>query len=578
MKNYNVLHCHTDLSNGTTIIDSVSKYTQYVDRAKELGMHAIAFTEHGNMFSWFDKKTYCEKNGIKYIHAVEMYFTASLDDKVRDNYHVCLYARNTEGFKELNKLVSSGYSRDDNHFYYVPRISFEQLKNTSDNIIITTACIGGGFKKSSTIQNEYIEFLSKNRHRCFLEVQHHLIDEQKEYNNYIRHLSQQYGVELIVATDTHALNKLHAECRLMLQATHSDKGLYIENEDGWDLTFKTFDELKSLFAEQGVLTEDEFYKAISNTHKLADMIEEYDIDLSYKYPKLHENSLNVLTNKIKDGIIKKGIDKLPNYNEYLERIDVELEAYIHNNAVDYLLLDEDLKSKANAENMFAGCSRGSVSGSIIAYLIGITDMNSIKHGLNFERFMNSSRVSLADIDTDWSPKDRDRVKDLLYNNDQYFCAEIITFNTVKTKGAIRSMGRALGIELSVINEICKAIDAEQSLEKYQEEYQKLFEYAKTIEDVVMSVGVHPCGTVVSPIPLDENVGLVSIKTCDKPVAMISSNEVNDMFFVKLDVLGLDNMELINRTCELVGIERLTPDNVPDDEDVWRAMRDNTLGM
>lgn len=396
MDNYNILHCHTDLSNGTTIIDSVSKYQQYVDRAKELNMNAIAFTEHGNMFSWFDKKTYCEQNGIKYIHAVEMYFTATLNEKVRDNYHVCLYAKNDEGFKELNKLVSSGYNRDDNHFYYVPRISFEELQNTSDNIIISTACLGGGFKKSSQLQEEYIQFLSKNNHRCFLEIQHHLIDEQIDYNNYMKYLSNKYNVPLIIATDTHALNEIHAESRLILQNAESSVGLYIDNEDGWDLTFKTFSELKEMFEKQGVLNDNEFYNAIENTHKIADMIEGYNIDLSYKYPKLYNNSLDILKQKINEGIVKRGVNKLPNYQEYIDRINVELETYIHNNAIDYLLLDEDLKKKAKAQNIYPGCSRGSVSGSIIAYLIGITDMDSIKHKLNFARFMNSYKVSLAD--------------------------------------------------------------------------------------------------------------------------------------------------------------------------------------
>ena len=136
MKTHNIIHCHTDLSNGTTNIDSVTKYQQYVDRCVEEGISAIAFTEHGNMFNWLYKKEYCESKGIKYIHAIEMYVTATLDEKIRDNYHTCMYAKNWEGVKELNKLVSKAYNRDDNHFYYVPRISFDELIQTSDNYYI----------------------------------------------------------------------------------------------------------------------------------------------------------------------------------------------------------------------------------------------------------------------------------------------------------------------------------------------------------------------------------------------------------------------------------------------------------
>lgn len=141
--NYVVYHLHSDLSNGVTNVDSVTKFQEYIDAAKECGMKAMAFSEHGSVFEWWHKKIAIEKAGMKYIHAIEAYITESLDEKIRDNYHCVLIAKNFEGFKELNKLVSQSFNRKDNHFYYVPRISFEELFNTSENIIFTTACIGG---------------------------------------------------------------------------------------------------------------------------------------------------------------------------------------------------------------------------------------------------------------------------------------------------------------------------------------------------------------------------------------------------------------------------------------------------
>ncbi|MCC0705409.1 PHP domain-containing protein, partial [Clostridioides sp. ES-S-0049-02] len=135
---YTITHIHTDRSSGTTNIDSVTKPEQYISKIANLGMKSIAFTEHGNILDWSKKKSLCEKHGIKYIHAVECYITETLDEKIRDNYHCCLYSRNLEGVKELNKLISSSYNRKDNHFYYVPRISFEELIKTSENIIVTT--------------------------------------------------------------------------------------------------------------------------------------------------------------------------------------------------------------------------------------------------------------------------------------------------------------------------------------------------------------------------------------------------------------------------------------------------------
>lgn len=573
IKTHIMTHCHTDLSNGTTNIDSVTKYQQYVDKCVELGMHAIAFTEHGNMFNWLYKKEYCESKGIKYIHGIEMYVTKSLDEKVRDNYHTCMYAKNFEGVKELNKLVSKAYNREDNHFYYVPRISFEELKNTSDNILIATACIGGGLRPNSEIKDEYIKFLSENKHRCFLEVQHHLVNVQANYNKEMVQLSKTYSIPLILGTDTHALNENHVKGRSILQRA---KNIHFENEDGWDISFRTFDELKRIYKSQGALTEDEFMEAAKNTHVLADMVEDFEVDKQYKYPKLYSDSLGVLKQKINEGIIRRGVNKYPNYQEYIDRIKVELEAYQHNKAVDYLLLDEGLKTEAREIGIEPGPSRGSVSGSIIAYLIGMTDMDSIKRKLNFERFMNTARVSLADVDTDWPPTRREEVKNLLYNKKDLYCSEIVTFNTVKLKGSIRDVGRALNMDLQIVNEICKNIEDDE--QKYRQQYPELFEYVDIINGTVVSLGIHPCGTIVSPIPLDENVGLITTTTTDKPISMLNMNEINDLFYVKLDILGLENVELINDTCKLAGIERITPDNVPDDENVWKAIRDNTLGI
>ena len=135
--NYTILHLHTDLSTATTNIDSVTKSEDYIKKAASLNMKAIAFTEHGNLLNWAKKKELCEKYGLKYIHGIEAYLTQTLDEKIKDNYHCCLYAKNYEGVKELNKLVSRSFNRKDNHFYYTPRISLDELENTSNNIIVT---------------------------------------------------------------------------------------------------------------------------------------------------------------------------------------------------------------------------------------------------------------------------------------------------------------------------------------------------------------------------------------------------------------------------------------------------------
>lgn len=574
MRNYTILHCHTDFSNGTTSIDSVTKYTDYIKRAKELGMKSISFSEHGNVFQWIFKKKKANESGLKYIHSVELYVTESLKGKKRDNYHVLLIARNWEGAKELNKLLSNAYNREDGHFYYTPRITFDELMNTSDNIIIATACIGGILGKGHiNIKNKYLDFLSKNNHRCFLEVQHHQDIQQVNYNKEMIKYSEKYNIRLLATTDTHALDEKHAKGRRILQRS---KNVFFEDEEGWDITLKTYDELVDCFRKQNIFTEEQILEMIENTNVVADMVEDFEFNREYKYPKLFDNPEQVIKQKIMNGIKEKGIDKYPNYEEYLERIRLELKAYDFNKAYDFLLLDEDVKSAARKEGIYCGPARGSVSGSIVAYIIGLTEVDSIKNNLNFERFMNLERVAPADIDSDWPPTQRDWVKNYLHTHDKIDMAEIITFNTVALKGSIRDCGRALGYELSLINEICNNIEEKEIF--YRDMYKELFEYVDIINGTIVSIGVHPCGCVTSPIALDENISTITLGTTKYPVSAIMTKEVDELFYTKLDVLSLDNVELINETCKMAGIERLNPDNVPNDEEVWKSMRDNTVGI
>lgn len=573
-RNYTVFHLHSMLSNGVTNIDSITNFRDYVAKAKELGMKAICFSEHGSIFEWLHKKEAVEKANMQYIHAIEAYVTESLDEKVRDNYHCVLIAKNYDGFLELNQMISNSFNRNDGHFYYMPRITYDELENTSDNIIITTACLGGIlYKGTDTIKDRFVNFLRRNNHRCFLEIQHHIDSNQKEYNQYLLQLSKAINVPLIAGTDTHALNDEHLKGRSILQKS---KNVHFSDEDSWDLTFKSYDELVAAYKKQNSLPMDVVMEAIENTNVMAAMVETFEIDRAYKYPHLWENPMQTFRNKINQGIKTRGVDKYPNYQEYLDRIEYELKAYEHNGAIDFMLLMDDILSWCLTQDIRVGYGRGSVNGSVIAWLLGITEMDSIKHNLNFDRFMNTERVSLSDIDTDFPPSRIEEVKQYIFSKTGLYCCDIVTFNTVADKGAIRDVGRALNIPLSEVAIICDSVDDETAYKKSREKYKELFKYVDLVKGTIVSVGSHPCGLVCSPFSVTDRFGTFTTSTSNYPVSQINMKEIDSLNYVKLDLLRLDTIELINDTCKLAGIERLTPDNVDiTDVSVWDSIRDDT---
>lgn len=580
---YTVYHLHSDLSNGVTNIDSVTKYKEYIARAQELGMKAMAFSEHGSVFEWWHKKQAIEDAGMKYIHAVEAYLTSTLDEKVRDNYHCVLLAKNYDGFLELNKLVSDSFNRKDNHFYYVPRITFEELFSTSNNILVTTACVGGVFGKGDeSTQRTFLEFMTKNKHRCFFEIGHHIDPKQVSYNQKLFELSQQTGIPLIAGTDTHVLNEEHEKGRSILQVS---KNIMFDGEERWDLKFKTYDELVSAYRKQGSLQEAVYMQAIENTNVMADMVESFELDRGTKYPHIYENPDETFRAKV-DAAMHTHQYALQNHSEEeLKRvIDEEFSVYQATQSIDFMLLQTYLREWEKENGIQCGYGRGSVSGSMIAYLLGITQMDSMRFGLNFFRFMNPSRVTNADIDTDYSGKDRDTIKQFLLRDKMNLpsirSAEIITFNTIAMKGAIRDVCRALYKDskevnyLHVANKICKEVELREA--EVRKEYPEVFKYVDIVNGTIVSIGTHPSGVLISDLPIEQTVGLCSISTSDYPVSMINMKELDDLMYVKLDILGLDNIGVINETCKMLGIERLTPDNTDmDDMDVWRSIRDNT---
>lgn len=587
MGNYVVLHCHSDMSNGVTNIDSVSKYQDYVKRAQELGMIALAISEHGSVFDWHGKKEAIEKAGMKYVHAAEFYVTEKIETdkngnpiKLRDNWHCLLIARNFEGVKEINRLASKSFNRKDGHYYYAPRIEFADLLSTSDNIIISTACLGGILNRASEeVQQRFIDFMVAHKERCFLEIQHHDVFDQKLYNKKLYELSKKCGLRLVACTDTHSLNEEHAEGRKILQRS---KNIYFDDEEGWDLTFKSYAELCAAYREQGALPEEVYLEAIENTNVIANMVETFEVDRHTKYPHIYDDPDKTFKAKINEAYKRHPYLKTRYSSEQVIRqIREEYDVYKKVGAIDFMLLETYLREWERKNDIQCGYGRGSVSGSLIAYALGITQMDSLKFNLNYFRFMNPARVTNADIDTDYCSKDREKIKYFLLHDRMDLphikTSEIITFNTIATKGAIKDVCRALNISLDKAQEISDAVNPDGTIEdKWREQYPELFKYVDIVSGTIVSIGSHPSGVLVSDREIEADIGLCSLSTSDYPVSMLDMHGLDDQMYVKLDILGLDNIGVINECCKLVGIDRLTPDNVDlEDEAVWRSIRDDT---
>ena len=581
---FNHIHLHSMDSNPYSglEVDSVVPFQKYIDQAVKDGMTAIAFTEHGAVLHNIAKRQACEKAGIKYINAEEFYVTETIDENnlVRDNYHCCLFAKNYQGVLELNYLSSISFNRKDGHFYYNPRITLDELINTSDNILVSTACVGGILcKGTKDAQEKFLKFIVANKHRCWLEIQPHNFDLQIRYNQYLYRIANEYGLKLIATNDVHALNQDYADGRAIMQQS---KKVIFHDEDQCDLNWKNGDEMVEAFKKQCSLPDFVYMAAIQETVDFADQIESYELDYSNKYPRLYKDAKGEFVKRIVEGVEKRGINKLPNYKtEYIPRIQEELKTYEHNDAIDFMLLDSDYKNWLLKNNMHYGPSRGSVSGSEIAYLINCTDVDSVKYNLNFSRFMNPERMSLADVDTDIYAEDRYRVREYLFNREGLYCCNILTFNTIQLKGAIKDVGRALGMtpeETQALSDLTQVDEKGHDFmpKDIREKYPELFKYVDIVIGTTTSLGRHAAGIVCSPTDIRYDFGTLSITSDPRPVSQIDMHEIDSLNFVKLDLLGLNAVGLVDGACKLAGIDFLTPDKINfSDENVINSIAQDT---
>lgn len=653
MSNFFCYHLHTEDS----LLDSCTNHKLYTDKAAALGQKAIGFSEHGNIYNWIEKKMYANSKGLKYVHECEVYLTESLyhypnidipdewyeshlgcdpeetqkelDEilesekyKIRDNYHTILIAKNYEGFKELNLLIDKSTQPD--HFYYKPRITFDEFFAISDNIIKISACLASPLSKYPSADNAKREIYDKLlKTYDYYEIQPHVKSlAQIEYNQMLYEASKQYGKPLIAGTDTHSLNKYKAECRSILQKA---KKITYADEDAFDLTYKSYDELVEMFKQQGSLPMDIVLDAIENTNKVADMVEDFELDTKFKYPVLYDNEEAVFKKRIndmyKDKIQKGIIQPDPRYKQMVQE---EMRVFKKIGMVGFMLFMSELVCWCWENNIPVGFCRGSVGGSMIAYLTDIIDVNPLVWNTIFSRFANESRKEIGDIDLDIAPSQRHLVYEHIieeYGSDK--TAYVLAMGTISDKGTIDEIGRALSDKWAQNNteyqeefkrlcdtferykneenywatpsgrlqEIKESVDNPYSLDniarikkEYEEnpddtkkKYPDIFYYFDGLVNTTISQSMHPAGIIVSPVTLPDNYG--TFWNDGKRILTINMEEIHEVSLVKYDLLGLKNIEIIKDTCELAHIPYPKSYTVNwNDQDVWDHIADSPVGI
>lgn len=578
-------HCHSEYS----LLDSCTKYQDYIDLSVKNGAKALSISEHGKPLNWTEKWAACKDAGIRYIHSVEIYLTETLNEKIRDNYHTVLMAKNMDGVKELNDLVSLSCRQD--HFYYNNRITFDEFLNMSDNIISTSACLASPLNKLPISHPMYMELAKKYD---FLEVQPHMHPDQISFNKRLAKLSKSLGIPLIAGTDTHSSSQYKAECRqVLLSAKHKSYG----DEDAFDLSYKTYDELIDLFERQGALSKDEYMNAIENTNLLYDMTEDIDLDTSIKYPilygsreadskKFSETVETMFQEKLNKGVIPKEQEQA-----FRKAIDEEMRVFRKLQMDGFMLGQSEIVRWCREQGMAIGTARGSVGGSRVAYVTDITDLNPETWHTVFSRFCNEDRKEIGDIDTDVVESDRPAI--FKYITDRFGTdktARVASFGTMQSKGVIDDVGRHLAItyekehgslvenpwNLKNIAKIKNEFD--QDPDGTKAKYPELFYYFDGLLDTKISQSVHPAGIVISPVTLADNYGVFDKdgETC----LMLDMDNIHDYTgLAKYDFLILKTVQVIRDTCNYIGKNYPKTHEINwNDDKVWDSLITSPVGI
>ncbi|KGG80704.1 DNA polymerase III subunit alpha [Caloranaerobacter azorensis H53214] len=592
------LHVHTEYS----LLDGAARISKLMDRVKELGMDSIAITDHGSMFGVVEFYKAALKNGIKPIIGCEVYisrgkYTEKDPNRDKFQYHLVLLAENNEGYSNLIKIVSEGYI---NGYYYKPRVDSTVLSRYSKGIIALSACLGGeiqyhilnnNYKKAKEVALKYREIFGENN--FYLELQDHGMKDQKYVNNELIRLSRETGIQLVVTNDVHYINRNDAKVHDILLCIQTGKTINDKDRMKFptsEFYLKSPEEMSSLFPN--------IPEAIENTVKIAQRCNvEFDFNTlhlpKYDVPEGYTNS-QYLRKLCYEGL-KKRYKVIT--DEIRERLDYEINIIESMGYVDYFLIVWDFIKFAKDNGIMVGPGRGSAAGSLVSYTLGIIDIDPLKYGLIFERFLNPERVTMPDIDIDFCYERREEVINYVINKyGEDRVAQIVTFGTMAARGAIRDVGRALDMPYGDVDYIAKQIPMElgitidKALETnnklfnlYQEDekVRELIDLARAVEGMPRHTSIHAAGVVISKEPITEYVPLS--KNNDSITTQFTMTELEELGLLKMDFLGLRTLTVIRNAIELIkqnyGVEVDFSNSNYDDKKVYEMFsRGETLGV
>lgn len=594
------LHCHTEYS----LLDGAARVKDVVARAVELGMPAVAATDHGVMYGVLKLYDACKEAGINPIIGCEVYVAPrtrfdkepGIDKRA---HHLVLLAETQEGYRNLCKICTIGFLEG---YYYKPRVDHEVLRKYSKGIICLSACIAGeipqallkgDLEKAYAIAEDYIDIFGKDS--FFIEIQDHGIEEQKITNPLLIKMAKDLGLGLVATNDSHYIRKEDADVHDVLLCIQTGKTRDDETRmrfDGNEFYMKSREEMELLFGE--------YPEALNNTAKIAARCH---VNLD-KHPRVDVPVFDVPEGYNEETYLRylcqTGLEE--KYDEVTaelqERLDYELGIINHMQFPGYFLITWDMINFCRKNGIRVGPGRGSAAGSLVAYTLGITNIDPLRYSLFFERFLNPERVSMPDIDSDFCVVRRGEVIDYLV--DKYGAenvSQIVTFGTMKAKMVVRDVGRVLGMSVADVNKIAKMIpnDLKMTVQKAIDEnkelgalyetdplIKELLDYSKALEGMPRHTGTHAAGVVIAPAPITDYVPGVKLGE-NILTTQFEKEQVEEQGLLKMDILGLRTLTVIGDALTSIknnyGID-IDIDRIPmDDKKVYEMLsRGETSGV